>query len=247
MFRSIGVSGFMLALVFLFGLTQFFMPTTSSAQVERRVEVPETSRFDPVVITKVTVGDRVVQTGRVIHDPTTPFQGSADWIQNLTVYLYNRTDKTIVYAYLILGFPETGYPNTGTPESAPLACIVQLGRVPSTAPARMIPPKQPSDSQPITFLPGQTMIIHVSDYIDRIKARIEPVMTPAAVTQLMIHLDPLFFADGMFYGAGAYIAADPQNPGKEVHMERPYFPGNINHTWPGRPDWIDLFQAARKK
>jgi hypothetical protein len=237
------VGGITLAFVLVLVLATLWPRPGSAAagETERQVQVPIGLKKDPVVITKVTLGDAVVQAGRFVQagpaEPITPFRAGDDWIQNLAVYLYNRTNKTIVFARVIFGFPETGDAHS-QPQRA---FILELGLVPQSAPVgtRM----NLSDLQPIVFPPGQTMVIRLGDYIDRIRSRVEPpsprsgAIPLAAATQLAIFLNAFFFADGMEYHAGVYNVQDPQDPGKVVHMDQGYFPGDPERTWPGRPDW----------
>jgi hypothetical protein len=244
MFRSLKVVGG-IALAFAFLLvptTQWLKPANSAAvKTERQVQIPIGSKMKPVVITKVTLGDTVVQAGRMATvEPITPFQAGDDWIQNLTIHLYNRTNKTIVFAQVLFGFPETGDGRAGAAGQPPRAFLLQLGRIPPPAPSAG---HQPTDWQPISFLPGQTMAIRLGDYIDRIRFQVEPVLPVAAVTQLIIQLNIFYFADGMEYSGNAFKIHDPQNPGKALHADPNYFPGNMNLSWPGRPDWT----GGRKK
>jgi hypothetical protein len=226
--------------------TQLLKPAYSAAvQKERQVYFGPTHQTSPVAITKVTVGDTVVQAGRMFQDggfdPLIPFQAGDDWIQNLSIYLYNRTNKTIVCTYVLLGF-------AGTVEDAPPGAADQpagiwslhLGRIPASA--AHAPQSQPSDWQPISFLPGQTMVIRLGDYIGQIRSQVGRVLPLTAVTGLTIALEYFYFADGMFSSGSYYIIRDPQSPGKDLRMDRNYFPGDMNFGWPGRPDWGVLAQ-----
>lgn len=230
--------------VFLILGTQWLRPAKSAAvETERQVEVTPTDQMSPVAATEVRLGSTVVQPGRMLQqgrvERITPFQAGDDWIQNLTLHLYNRTNKTIVFAEIIFLFRESG-----SVARSGRGFDLELGRIPPSAPGGLRP--QPSDRQPISFLPGQTMVVHLGDYIEQIRRQVEPVLPVAASTHLRISLVSFYFADGMLYRAGAYRSADPQNPGKELLMSRDYFPGNMNRSWPDRPDWISP-AGARKK
>lgn len=240
----------------LFGLllllrTQWLKPASSAAvEVERQVVVPMAFKTSPVVLTKVTLGDTMVQEGRMVKvlpsrtfparaiEPITPFQAIDDWIQTLTIYLYNRTNKIVVFCQILFRFPETG-----AADRPPHGIMVTLGRIPQSAPVIGTGP-QPSDRVPIAFLPGQTMAIPLRDYIDRIKFEVDRFMPLEAVTQLEIHIGPFFFADGMEYSVNRYLMPDPKNPGKALRAAPDYFPGDMNLTWPGRADWGE---RGRKK
>lgn len=228
--------GIALAFTFLLVLArQSVMPANLAAvKTERQVEVTPTDQMSPVAATEVRLGNAIVQPGRMLQrgrvEPITSFQAGDDWIQNLTLYLYNRTNKTIVFAEIIFLFRESG-----SLARSGRGFDLELGRIPPSAPGGLRP--QPSDRQPISFLPGQTMVVHLGDYIEQIRRQVEPVLPVAASTHLRISLVSFYFADGMLYRAGAYRSADPQNPGKELLMGRDYFPGDMNLSWPGRPDW----------
>jgi len=188
-----------------------------------------------VVVTKVTLGDSVVQAGRFIQhsttDPITGFQADGDWVQNLTIYLLNRTYRNIVFVTLNLGFPETGDGHT-TPQRT---FTLQLGRIPKEAPAGQRP--QPPGWRPILFRAHQTLAIHLGDYIERIRSDVEQRIPLAVATKLAVHLSPFFFDNGMEWYAGAYAVPDPDDPGKVRHLDRNYFPGDLDLYWPGRPGW----------
>ena len=54
----------------------------------------------------------------------------------------------------------------------------------------------------------------------------EKMWTPTFSASLMgVHVFPRF-----------YFIPDPQNPGKALHADPNYFPGDMNLSWPGRPD-----------
>jgi len=202
---------------------------------ERRVEVPLTVRWSPVVVTKVTLGDTIVQAGRMLRgvmaDPVTPFQAGDDWIQNLTLHLYNRTNKSIVYAELHLVFQEAREVRPDLAGIVPL----RLGRIPRTDAGT--PRQQLPGPQQISFSPGHTMVVRLSDHIVQIRVLLQRIMPLATATKLKVVLDHIYFADGMHSLRDTYRIADTPKPGKEQRMEPNYFPGDMNLSWPGRSDW----------
>jgi len=151
MFRSSKVVGeiALAAAVLLVLVSPRAKPLSAAAVATmRQIQVPRTTKMDPVAVTKVSLGDTIVQLGRMIaptEEPTTPFLADADWIQNLTICLYNRTNRKIVFAEVILLFPETGDGRTQPMYSATL----RLGRIPPSAPDGTR--SQPSDVEPILF------------------------------------------------------------------------------------------------
>jgi len=135
----------------------------AAAEAERRVQLDPVETVYAVVPVKVTLGGSVVQNCRVYHgrskeaDPITPFRAGDDWIEQLSIYLLNRTNKTIVSQQVLVGFPESA--GSGPPR----AVLLQLGGIPASAPYASSMPR-PDTRQPISFQPGQVIAVHLSDY-----------------------------------------------------------------------------------
>jgi hypothetical protein len=89
------------------------------------------TRFDAVIITKVTVGDQEIQSGRSTAaselTPVAPFQADEDWLKNMSIFIKNRTDKEIVYAEVQLIFPDLG---DGTEARPVTAYTISVGQRP---------------------------------------------------------------------------------------------------------------------
>lgn len=237
------VCGSLLAFsVLLILAARYVKPGAAAAQTERQVQVPLTSHKLPVVITSVTLGDTVVQAGRFEKpqppiDPITPFQAGDDWIRNLTIHLFNRTDRTIVFARIMLILPETG-----NGADRPLRIYnLDLGRMPAgtTFLGNGQLYSQPPDRVPLSFGTRQTMAVALGDHIDRIRAGVERAIPLAVATKLKIDLNLFFFTDGMRWAAGGFEDPDPLHPGKWKLKGRSYFPGDMYTNWPGLPGWID--------
>ena len=246
MFRSLKVIGGIavaLALELVLAVPRPKPANAVELQTEKRVLVPITMKWEPVAVAQVTLGNTVVQLGRMIQmpvEPITPFLANADWIQNLTIYLYNRTNKNIVFAQVYIFFPDTGNGHTQPEYSA----VLRWGRIPPSAPDGK--PVQPSDLQPISFAPGETMVVHLRDYIDLIRSSVESVMPLEAATQIQIQPDRFFFANGTEYHGSSYFMPDPQDPSKKVRAATNYFPGDPDVSWPGRPDWYGTPEVKKK-
>ena len=213
-----------------------------AAQLDRQVQVPPEGAFSPVVVAYVTLGDVVVQKCRVVKprteppDPTTPFYANDDWIQNLTVYLLNRTDKPIVFLTVAFSFPDT------TVRQSRAAFSVNLGVIPPSAlfdlNGRPVKVKQPPGTEPIFFGPGEMMPIHLADYLDRIDIKRSLPASLAAMTTIDVVPQPgTIFADGMWFNAG-YRVFDPKTSTWR-RMDDGYFPGHPGRNLPGRPGWVD--------
>jgi hypothetical protein len=210
-------------------------PATGEKLVE---QVDPQTRGDAVMITKVTVGDTNVQCGLLTasHDlqPVAPFQAGSDWIQNMSIFLFNRTNKTIVAGHLTLGFPETGDGRTRPQHVYPM----QLGLLPAVdafngRTGQPIP--QDPNQKPLAWGPGQTLAVHLADYIDDVKDQVENDMPLATVTKLRVHIGPFFFSDGTRWYLDKFAVPEPDRPGKFKSLPDDYFPGNPLINWPPRP------------
>jgi hypothetical protein len=223
--------------------TRYVKPEgAEAAQTERQVQLPITSKDLPVVITSVTLGDTVVQAGRFQKprptlDPTTPFQADEDWIRNLTIHLFNRTDRTIVFARIMLIFPETG---NGVDRPYRVYNL-DLGRMPAgtTFLGNGQFYSESPDRVPLSLGMRQTLAVALGDHIDRIRAGVERAIPLATATKLKIDLHQFYFTDGMRWAAGGFEDPDPEHPGKWTLKGRAYFPGDRNTNWPGLPGWVD--------
>jgi hypothetical protein len=209
---------------------------TQSTGGEKLVETGVAqSRAAAVMITKVTVGDSEVQCGLVVVpnkvQPVTPFQAGSDWLEKMTISLFNRTDRKIVYAEVSLGFPETGDGQT----LPMLTHSIQLGRIPEAAAfsgrSGQPLPQDPA-RKPIAFLPGPTLVIHVGDYLGTIRESLERLFPSIEVSKCLIRIGPFFFEDGMRWDSGGFAVPDPEHRGKFKLLDDDYFPGNMLYNWP---------------
>lgn len=197
---------------------------------------PQT-RMDAVIVTKVTVAGQEVQCGLTLGpDDTqtvTPFQAGDDWLTQTDIYLLNRTDRTIVRIDVPLGFPDTGNGHT-EPQSI---YSLTLGRIPAVAAYSHRTGKPihiDSHFKPAAFTPGQTLVLHVGDYIEGIRGYVEQQMPLSQATKIDIHRGTFYFDDGMRWQAGGgFSIPDPARPGwfKQMDMGR-FFPGHPSQNWP---------------
>lgn len=202
---------------------------------------PQT-RMDAVVVTKVTVAGQEVQCGLTLGpkdtQPVTPFQAGNDWLKQMDVYLFNRTNKMIVWVDVPLGFPETG---SGRTRAEP-QCIYSmlLGRTPAVdafSHRTGKPFAVAVQLRQIAFAPGQTLVLHVADYFDKIRDYVEQHMLLSGITKVVVHMGTFYFADGMRWQAGGgFSVPDPDHPGGFRHLGiGHFFPGRPSHNWPPRP------------
>lgn len=208
---------------------------------EKLVTVEPWTRLNAVMITEVTVGGQEVQcgllTGRRRVQPVAPFQAGSDWLKDMTIYIYNRTNKMIVAGHIVLGFPETKS-GRSAPQSA---YLIGLGRIPQVdafdgrtgRPLRINP-----NAKALAFAPNQTLAIHVGDYISGIEASVANRMPLFYVTKVRIYLGSFCFQDGMVWVAAQYSVPDPHHPGRFVNLARDYFPGDRRQNWPPPPPGV---------
>jgi len=216
-----------------------------TAQAERQIDCGVAVTNDGVVITRVTVGHMIVPCmaapgppdGRGPYQPAPPFQADDDWLQNVTIYLFNRTNKTIVWAGVQISFPQTG--DGLSPSTAQRTYHISLGRRPAVAnfnprtgePMRL-------EGTPLSFAGVGTLAIHLGDHSDQIRNHIQDVL-PGPVTKIRINPGEFIFDDGMSWTPGGHFSVpDQDRPGHWRPMPYEYFPGNVHANWP--PDRISI-------
>jgi hypothetical protein len=202
---------------------------------ENRIEVERQSRTDAVVVTKVVLGSAEVESGLYVSSgrvqPVTPVEASDDWLRNVTIHVYNQTDKTIAFGQVTLAFPETG---DGSYQSPLRVYNITLGRIPSSVAFSGRTGKaiaQNPSSGAISFAPHQTLLIDVGAYIDRIAAQVDN-MPIEKLTNCIVRRGTFYFDDGMKWDPSGYWTPDPAKPGTFNHMGRGYFPGDKLPVWP---------------
>jgi hypothetical protein len=210
---------------------------TSQATGEKVVRLASIeNRAMPVWVQKVVVGDREIQCGLFVRphevQPVTPFEAGDDWLKNLTIYLYNRTNKVVAFSDVSLAFPETGNGRT----EPQWMYHIELGRMPvvdafagSTGQPLRIDPAR----TPLNLFPDQTLVVRVGDYINKIQAYIQPRMPLSQISKTLIRVDQVFFDDGMrWVGGGGFSLPDASQPGRFTSLARDYFPGDMGRNYP---------------
>jgi hypothetical protein len=192
---------------------------------------------DAVLISNIAVAGKPVDCGLfikppVVIQPVTPFQAAPDWLQQMVIFLVNRTNKTIVFGDIHLHFLDTG-------DCRSIPCVgasLKFGQIPVSdafegRTGRPIPPEHP-EKPPINWAPGQTIAVHVSDYMDEIEHKLANFMAVTDVTKVNIYRGTFFFDDGMRWTLGRYSVPDPDHPGKFKELPADYFPGRRGNNWP---------------
>ena len=224
MFRALvvgGGSGIALVLVLTAATQVAKVSVAAAAPVDRQLDCGGGVLYDAVMPTKATVyGSEVpclvgLYGTRKFHAPPA-FQADDDWIANTDIYFSNRTNKEIVYGYFVVTFPDgpTRY-----------AVPISLGIMPAVAALDHLGhPILQNGRTPLSFGPGQTLVIHLGDYINDIADALKPAL-PAVITKVRINANAFIFDDGMKWGPGAvYLVPDQANPGQWTRMPPGYHP-----------------------
>ena len=191
---------------------------------------------DAVLMSKVAVAGKTVECGLFIKptvvQPVAPFQAGSDWLQQMTISLINRTNKTIAFGDILVHFLDTG-----DCRSAPcVGASLTLGQMPAIdaykgRTGRPLRPEHP-ERPPLDWKPEQTIVVHVSDYMDEIERNLADFMPVTAVTKVNVYRGPFYFDDGMQWNLGRYAVPDPEHHGKFKELPADYFPGRRGNNWP---------------
>lgn len=230
-----GWNGFCAACI-AFGLLQAALAQLTDSEKLVRANDPA-QITDAVMITDISVAGKSVDCGLFVKppdivQPVAPFQAGNDWLQKMTISLFNRTNKTIVFGAINLNFLDTGNCRT-------LPCAaeqIHIGQLPAVdayngRTGKPLKPQHP-ERQPLDWKPGQTLTVHVGDYMDEIKRNVEDFMPVTAVSKVAVHIGPFFFADGMRAFGPDYSVPDPAHPGRYKYLPHNYFPGRREYNWP---------------
>jgi hypothetical protein len=217
-----------------------FVGATHAQQTsERLVKVQQATQItDAVMISNVAVAGKTIECGLFIKPPAvvqpfTPFEAGDNWLQQMTISLINRTNKTIVFGTFSFHFPDAGDYSSALPG---FGTQLESGQVPAIdaydgrtgQPIRPNHPERP----PLDWGPEQTIVLHVSDYMPEIEALLAHFLPGSAATKVDVYLDAFYFADGMEWGLGRYSVPDPDHPGKLKPLPADYFPGRRGRNWP---------------
>ncbi|HZS53147.1 MAG TPA: hypothetical protein VFA65_01990 [Bryobacteraceae bacterium] len=75
-------------------------------------------------------------------------------------------------------------------------------------------------------------MLHVSDYMPEIEAKLASYMPATTVTKVKVHLGSFYFLDGMQWSLGRFSVPDTEHPGRFTRLPPDYFPGARAHNWP---------------
>jgi hypothetical protein len=189
---------------------------------EKAVAGCNASILDAITITNVTVAGLALPCRK-------PFEAGDDWLQKMSIFVRNRTNKTIVYVNVDLGFPEAG---NGVTEPYAMYMVL-LGQIPDVDAIQIYGHQFAYTERPLSFGPGQTLDIRVGDYIDAIRAVVEKVMPLNMITKCAITLQTVYFKDGTVWNPGqGFGVPDPKVRLRIDYFKRGYFPGDKRKNWP---------------
>jgi hypothetical protein len=189
------------------------------------------TRFDAVVITKLTVGGQQIDAGRSTGareiSPGTPFQADEDWLKNVSIFVTNRTNKVIVCAEVELLFPDIGDGSVGRPTTG---YTISVGQRPEWSlyyrdGTKMLPD---ATRKPLSLAPGKTLEIPVADYINQIQSVVEEKLPFLQITRVNISRGSFYFEGGMRWEGSSHYYSVPEtgHPGYYTKLASNYFPGD---------------------
>ena len=193
---------------------------------------------DAVLISDVAVAGKTVECGLFVKPPTvdqpvTPFPAGSDWLQQMTISLVNRTNKTIAYGVLIFHFLDVG---DCSPAQPCVEAELHFGQRPAIdaydgRTCRPLKPEHP-ERPPLDWRPQKTIVVHVSDYMPEIEESLANFMTVTSVSKVNLSRGPFYFDDGMKWSLGRYSVPVAEHPGKFKELPSDYFPGIRGTNWP---------------
>lgn len=205
---------------------------------ERVVQMTDSQRItDPVLFTNISVAGKPIECGLFVRPPgviqrVTPFEATGDWLSQTTLSLINRTSEIIAFGGIELDFLDTGDCHTQPCVGAQL----NFGQRPAidaynTRTGEPLKPERP-EKPPLDWKPGQTIVIHVSDYMPEIQDDLANFLPVTILTKVNVHRLVFYFDDGMEWSLGTYSVPDPEHHGKFSPLPANYFPGKRGHNWP---------------
>jgi hypothetical protein len=116
------------------------------------------------------------------------FEGSADWVKNISVKLKNRTAKTITYILIDLDFPEAASIEGAIPQYQ-----ATLGNHPDIPISHPVLSLGPGESTELSFVEG----------LDRLKNLITQRLPIENLTKVEIRIHQVLFDDETLFSSGS--------------------------------------------
>lgn len=142
-----------------------------------------------------------------------------DWLKNLTIQFKNISDKSIIYADIAIGFPETE--STGLR----MGMSLEYGVHPRA-------PKRENNNEVKLLLPGEVGEVNLSpEKLTKLNNFFITRHSPAELTELHLTIVGVFFEDGTYWSAGSMFRPDPDRPGRSIHINDNPKEGNNEKTF----------------
>lgn len=135
------------------------------------------------------------------------FDAGADWLQNLSFKLKNKSDKTITFTVIDLDFPETA--------------AVSGGRIAQRQITLGQDPENRLGAAPLQLLPGKSMDIRLDAEYSGIKTLLTRWLPIDNVTKVTVRLHQVMFDDGTLWSAGTTYRRNPNTgePNKWIKID----------------------------
>lgn len=161
----------------------------------------------PISLPVIMVGDAKIQLG-------TPVHLEDHWLRHLKLIMRNVSSKTIVYAYVMINYPETG---RSTPLSPTFATPLSLGKVPDVALYR--PDGSPTKvsavsakAEPVSIPSGGMMTFTVKETETQDDQAVATQLAGGSLNKVNITLRMVYFSDDSKWEWETYFAP-PTSPG----------------------------------
>lgn len=197
----------------------------------RTVKRPTVSPNEPVVVSRIKVGDASM-------DPDTGLPSGSDWLRQLSLEVRNISPKNIVYAAINIDIqPE------GSSMTVPISVVTKFGQRPCTRSCGKV---GPIDFGAITDLlkPGEVMTFRIPDSaLTTVYRRLSELHADPVRVRLIYDL--VVFSDGTAWSQGSDLRVDPNDNERWILMDNESGEQNAKLTRsPGFLKWPNLIAAV---
>jgi hypothetical protein len=168
---------------------------------EREVEQARPERNHPIELAEIKVKGKAVNFKE-------KFLEDGEWIKKTDFKLKNKLSKTITYIQVNIDFPET------LTSGIMMQQQLSFGRHPFYG--------EPTDPQPLSLQPNESLAVSLSSEFESIKKMIERRHASInSISKILIRLKDVGFDDGTVYAAGSFFRknSDPSSPNKSIEIK----------------------------
>ena len=177
-----------------------FIPGAVAQQRRGKLITREKPRAnDPVVIRDVKLRGRPAQLNE-------EFDGTDDWLKDVSFRIQNTSHKNITYLVVEASFPDSQA--TGNL----MAHDIRFGRRPDA---------MNQTREPLLLRPGESLDIDLGPRYANIKGFLETRQPVSAMKTLSLRPYVVFFEDGTQWSAGSYFRPDPSTRGRFIKIPDP--------------------------